>query len=120
MDPITLTTHLPGVFAGGDLVSGPSTVVEAMAGGYRAAVSIDRYLKGKDLYQDRAFEALERAEVAKAEEEETEQEAIKPRARMAAMTVDRRVCTFEEVNLGFDEETAIREAKRCLRCDLER
>ncbi len=38
---------------------------------------------------------------------------------MPAMTVDRRVCTFEEVNLGFDEETAIREAKRCLRCDLE-
>ncbi len=120
VDPITLTTHLPGVFAGGDLVSGPSTVVEAMAGGYRAAVSIDRYLKGKDLYQDRAFEALERAEVPKAEEEETEQEAIKPRARMEAMTADRRVCTFEEVNLGFDEETAIREAKRCLRCDLER
>jgi NADPH-dependent glutamate synthase beta subunit-like oxidoreductase len=38
---------------------------------------------------------------------------------MPAMTVDRRVCTFEEVNLGFGEETAIREAKRCLRCDLE-
>ena len=120
VDPITLTTHIPGVFAGGDLVSGPSTVVEAMAGGYRAAISIDRYLKGKDLYQDRAFEALERAEVPKAEEEAAEQEAIKPRARMRAMTVDRRVCTFEEVNLGFDEETAIREAKRCLRCDLER
>jgi NADH-quinone oxidoreductase subunit F len=119
VDPITLTTHLPGVFAGGDLVSGPSTVVEAMAGGYRAAISIDRYLKGKDLYQDRAYEALERAEVPKAEEEATEQEAIKPRARMSSMTVDRRVCTFEEVNLGFDEGTAIREAKRCLRCDLE-
>jgi NADH-quinone oxidoreductase subunit F len=119
VDPITLTTHLPGVFAGGDLVSGPSTVVEAMAGGYRAAISIDRYLKGKDLYQDRAYEALERAEVPKAEEEAAEQEAIKPRARMRAMTVDHRVCTFEEVNLGFDEETAIREAKRCLRCDLE-
>jgi NADPH-dependent glutamate synthase beta subunit-like oxidoreductase len=39
---------------------------------------------------------------------------------MPAMTVGRRVCTFEEVNLGFEEETAIREAKRCLRCDLER
>ena len=51
VDPITMATHLPGVFAGGDLVSGPSTVVEAMASGYRAALSIDRYLKGKDLYQ---------------------------------------------------------------------
>ena len=98
VDPITLATHIPGVFAGGDLVSGPSTVVEAMAGGYRAALSIDRYLKGKDLYQDRAYEALERAEVPKPEEEEAEVEAIKPRARMPAMGVDHRVCTFEEVN----------------------
>ena len=46
VDPITLATHLPGVFAGGDVVTGPSTIVEAMAGGYRAAVSIDRYLRG--------------------------------------------------------------------------
>jgi NADPH-dependent glutamate synthase beta subunit-like oxidoreductase len=38
---------------------------------------------------------------------------------MPAVAADRRVCTFEEVNLGFDEETAVREAKRCLRCDLE-
>jgi len=119
VDPITLGTHLPGVFAGGDLVSGPSTVVEAMAGGSRAAVSIDRYLRGKDLAGDRAYQALRRAEVPKAEEEETEPEAKKPRARMPATAADRRVCTFEEVNLGFDEETAIREAKRCLRCDLE-
>lgn len=119
VDPMTLATHLPGVFAGGDLVSGPSTVVEAMASGYRAALSIDRYLKGKDLYKDRAYQALERADVPKAEEEEGASEAIKPRAAMPSMAADRRVCTFEEVNLGFDEETAIREAKRCLRCDLE-
>ncbi len=56
----------------------------------------------------------------KAEAEEGEEAAVKPRAGMPAMAVDRRVCTFEEVNFGFDEETAIREAKRCLRCDLER
>ncbi len=117
-DPVTLATHLPGVFAGGDLVTGPSTVVEAMASGYRAALSIDRYLRGKDLYQDRGYEALRRADVPKAEEE-AGAETAKPRAKMPAMAVKRRVCTFEEVNLGFDEETAIREAKRCLRCDLE-
>ncbi len=118
-DPVTLATHLPGVFAGGDVVTGPSTVVEAMASGYRAALSIDKYLRGKDLYKDRAYEALRRADVPKAEEEEAGAETMKPRAKMAAMAPDRRVCTFEEVNLGFDEETAVREAKRCLRCDLE-
>ena len=119
VDPITLATHLPGVFAGGDVVTGPSTVVEAMASGYRAAISIDRYLKGQDLYKERIYQAEWRATVQKAEGEEGEEAAVKPRAGMPAISVGRRVCTFEEVNLGFDEETAIREAKRCLRCDLE-
>ena len=119
VDPLTMATHIPGVFAGGDAVTGPSTVVEAMAGGYRAAVSIDRFLKGRDLYQNRVYEPLRRAEVPKSEEGGEEGEAAKPRAPMPAMAADRRVCTFEEVNLGFDEETAVREAKRCLRCDLE-
>ncbi len=118
-DPITLTTHIAGVFAGGDVVTGPSTVVGAMADGYRAAISIDRYLKGQDLYQDRVYRAMRRADVPKTEAEEEEVEAIKPRARMPYMGVGRRVRTFSEVNLGFSEETAIREAKRCLRCDLE-
>jgi len=118
-DPITLTTHIAGVFAGGDVVTGPSTVVGAMADGYRAAISIDRYLKGQDLYQDRVYRAMRRADVPKTEAEGEEVEAIKPRARMPYMGVGRRVRTFSEVNLGFSEETAIREAKRCLRCDLE-
>ena len=47
-DPVTMKTNLPGVFAGGDVVSGPATVIEAIAAGKRAALSIDRYLKGED------------------------------------------------------------------------
>jgi NADH-quinone oxidoreductase subunit F len=119
VDPITLATHIPGVFAGGDLVIGPSTVVEAMASGYRAAVSIDRYLKEQDMYKERHYQALRRADVPKAQGGEEDTTAAKPREEMPALAVDRRVCTFEEVNLGFDEEAALREAKRCLRCDLE-
>ena len=118
-DPITLATHIPGVFAGGDVVTGPSTIVQAMAHGYQAAISIDRYLKGQDLYKDRVFRRMRRADVPKTEAETGEVEAIKPRARMPYMGVGRRVQTFSEVNLGFSEETAIREACRCLRCDLE-
>ena len=49
VDPVTLETSLPGVFAGGDVVLGPATVVEAMAAGKRAAVSMDRYLRGEDI-----------------------------------------------------------------------
>ncbi|HXZ35730.1 MAG TPA: FAD-dependent oxidoreductase [Thermodesulfobacteriota bacterium] len=119
VDPVTMATHIPGVFAGGDVVTGPSTVVEAMAGGYQASVSIDRFLKGQDLRQNRVYQPLRRAEVPKVEDGEEEKEAAKPRAQMPANPVDRRVCTFEEVNLGFDEETAVREAQRCLRCDLK-
>jgi NADH-quinone oxidoreductase subunit F len=118
-DPIALATHIPGVFAGGDVVTGPSTIVQAMADGYQAAISIDRYLKGQDLYKERVFRATRRADVPKTEAETGEVEAIKPRARMPYMGVGRRVQTFSEVNLGFSEETAIREACRCLRCDLE-
>jgi NADPH-dependent glutamate synthase beta subunit-like oxidoreductase len=120
VDPITLATSIPGVFAGGDAVTGPSTVVEAMASGYEAAVSIDRHLKGQDLYRERNFRPLRRADVPKTEGGEEGEESIRPRASMPAMAAGRRVCTFEEVNLGFNEETAIREARRCLRCDLER
>ena len=72
VDPITLATHIPGVFAGGDLVIGPSTVVEAMASGYRAAISIDRYLKEQDMYKERYHQALRRAGVPKAEGSEEE------------------------------------------------
>jgi len=49
VDPVTLETSLPGVFAGGDVVSGPATVIEAIAAGMRAAVSIDRYLRGENI-----------------------------------------------------------------------
>jgi len=48
VDPVTMTSNLPGVFAGGDVVSGPATVIEAIAAGKRAALSIHRYLKGED------------------------------------------------------------------------
>jgi hypothetical protein len=89
-----------------------------MAQGYKAAVSIDRYLKGQDLYRERIYQPLRRADVPKAEEEG--ERPVQPRASMETIAMDRRVCTFEEVNLGFDEETAVREAKRCLRCDLEK
>jgi len=48
VDPVTMETNLPGVFAGGDVVSGPASVIEAIAAGKRAALSIDRYLKDED------------------------------------------------------------------------
>jgi NADH-quinone oxidoreductase subunit F len=119
VDPITLQTQVPGVFACGDVVTGPTTVVEAVAQGYRAAVSIERFLKGQDLYRDRAYIPVKRPDVLKIETEAAEEAATKPRAKMRHLKGKRRVSTFDEVNRGFDTKKATAEARRCLRCDLE-
>ncbi len=118
VDPVTLATGMPGVFAGGDVTTGPTTIVEAMAGGYHAAISIDRYLKGQDLHADRVYRAQRRADVKRPEAEGEGEE--KERYQMPYLGVGYRVKGYAEVNLGFDEQTALSEAKRCLRCDLEK
>ncbi len=120
VDDVTLATNVPGVFAGGDVVTGASTVVQAMAGGWRAAVSVDRYLKGQDLYKDRIYTAAKRADVPRDEAAAEAAGEARGRAVMPQLGAAMRVCSFTEVNTGFDEQTALSEAKRCLRCDLER
>ncbi len=120
VDDVTLATNVPGVFAGGDVVTGASTVVQAMAGGWRAAVSIDRYLKGQDLYKDRIYTAAKRADVPRDEAAAEAAGEARGRAVMPQLGAAMRVCSFTEVNTGFDEQTALSEAKRCLRCDLEK
>jgi NADH-quinone oxidoreductase subunit F len=120
VDDVTLETNMPGVFAGGDVVTGASTVVQAMAGGLRAAVSIDRYLKGQDLYKDRIYLASRRADVPRTEADAEAAGETRGRAVMPQLLAEERVCGFAEVNAGFDEQTALSEAKRCLRCDLEK
>jgi len=109
VDQTTLQTNIDGVFAGGDAVSGPAGVIEAIAAGKEAAISIDRYLRGLDLAEGRP-RALKKAEKVSKEGIET-----KPRMSMPLMEVERRK-GFEEVELGFDEKMAIEEAKRCLNC----
>jgi heterodisulfide reductase subunit A len=109
VDQITLQTNIDGVFAGGDAVSGPAGVIEAIAAGKEAAISIDRYLRGLDLAEGRP-RALKKVEKVSKEGVET-----KPRMSMPLMEVERRK-GFEEVELGFDEKMAIEEAKRCLNC----
>ena len=109
-DEITLETSRPGVFAGGDIVDGPSTVIEAIGSGKRAAESIDRYLRGEDLRKGRD-EPVQKAE-------EVSKEGVEPRPRqtMPRLQVVDRFGNFREVELGFTEEMAIGEAERCLAC----
>lgn len=111
VDPVTLETGVPGVFAGGDLVLGPSSVVEAIAAGKRAATSIDRYLRGEDLKAGREKKEVNRVK-------KPPKEGIEEKAREATplLLVDQRHRNFREVKPGFSEEMAMNEVQRCMTC----
>jgi NADH-quinone oxidoreductase subunit F len=114
VDGKTLETNIPGFFAGGDAVTGPATVVEAIAAGHRAAVSIQCYLRGteyKGYRFPRPHVVVDRLGLS-AEDEKL----VRPKQK--ALPVADRIKSFDESELGFDVETACAEARRCLRCDL--
>ena len=116
-DPKTLATNLPGVFAGGDAVTGPDLAVRAVAAGKLAAASLDQHLTGKKVIG--APESINIL-LGKLSEEELAVflrgiEKI-PRAPMPHLALESRRTTFDEVELGFSLETATRESRRCLGC----
>jgi len=110
-DPITGRTSVPWVFAGGDLVLGPASVAEAVGTGEKAAVGIDEYLTG----ETHAF-WREDKDVGTFFDPTVDPVAY-PRARMRRIPVKKRRHNFNEVELPFSEAVALREARRCLRCD---
>jgi NADH-quinone oxidoreductase subunit F len=117
VDGKTLRTNRKGVFAGGDLVTGPNTVVDAIAAGRKAAEVIDRYLRGKELVELPKVKLpavfIEPAEVS---DEELEEMA---RVEPATLDAKSRKKNFAEVERQLSVEQASCEARRCLRCDLE-
>ena len=117
VDSSNLTTGRPGVFAGGDAVTGPGTVVEAMAAGKLAAQTIEKYLEGQSL--DREY-ALTRPSIYIEPVELSEEELARTRRpKMPRLTRAARKKNFKEVELGLSETAAVAEARRCLRCELE-
>ncbi len=138
MDDVTLQTNLPGVFAGGDLVLGPSTVIESIATGRRAAIMIDLYLKGKlekarevllepekhieevlsdeDLYRV-LFDLRPYNHWKKVTEKDYEHVERRPRAKVELLDPEVRKRNFEEVEPPpLTEEQVLKEAKRCMSC----
>jgi ferredoxin len=112
VNPVTLQTGLPGVFAGGDAVSGPASVVEAIAAGRRAAESIARYLCGENLAVGRT---AKQPDVSGIEYYMPAQPVLRQRAEMPRLPLQKRP-GFAEVALGFSQEQAVAEAQRCLSC----
>jgi NADPH-dependent glutamate synthase beta subunit-like oxidoreductase/ferredoxin len=114
VDPLTLETSIPGVFAGGDSTTGPNNVVSAMADGLRAAESIDRYLRGHDLAEGRSLEPRPAAEIDVGVIEATPY----GRACMPVIGTRQRMSSFEETTTGLLANDAQTEAQRCLNCAL--
>jgi len=110
-DPLTLQTSQPWVFAGGDAITGPATVVEAIQAGKAAAESIRRFLRGEDLRQGRDL-------VRKVARADSKGLAKEPRRHPSHRLPEERREGFEEVVQAFSEEQARSEAARCLACGI--
>ncbi len=115
VNPETMQTSVPHVFAAGDAVSGPATVIEAVAGGHRAAAGMARFLDGADM-DAVARQSAERQPPGN--DWASIPADIRPAERVAAdhLTGAQRTTSFDEVDQGVSEEAARREAGRCLNC----
>jgi NADPH-dependent glutamate synthase beta subunit-like oxidoreductase/NAD-dependent dihydropyrimidine dehydrogenase PreA subunit len=112
-DPRTLATGRAGIFAGGDVVSGPKTIIDAVASGRRAAASIHEYLGG---VADGESAILSTVRHATARERVLELDlSVRPRAHAPLPMI--QAGSFEATQVGFDARTAKAEAARCFRCD---
>jgi len=119
VDENKLVTSVPGIFAGGDFVSGPGMVIEAVAAGRRGAIAIDKYLRGDtsrvEMYDLKP--SIIQEEISREEEESWEPQF---RPETPHISLQERKGSFKEIELSFSEEKARQEARRCLRCDLEK
>ncbi len=114
-NPLTMETSQPGVFSGGDTVTGPATVIMAIAAGKRAAAGIDAYLRGKILLVDVNKEKRRSKTIIPVTSSEKAQPSLVDYHRLY---LPEKKNTFDEITRTISEEAAAAEARRCLRCDI--
>ena len=112
---LSRTTN-PKVYTGGDVTTGPATVAEAIAAGFRAAEDIDRTLRIRNGEPPYTAPDTARIDIPMEVPEETEEA---PRERMRRLSVRSRRRGFAEVEQGYSARQAVRESGRCLRCDIQ-
>ncbi|MEW6605919.1 MAG: FAD-dependent oxidoreductase [bacterium] len=110
VDKTTLATNVPGIFAGGDVIGLSGMAVDAIAHGHEAAESIHRYLQGMDMFEGREKKTEAGANLPQREIK------IEQRQPMPKLLPQERIKDFEEIELGYSQEQAVKEAKRCLNC----
>jgi NADPH-dependent glutamate synthase beta subunit-like oxidoreductase len=113
VDEKTGMTSWKGVFAGGDVIRGAASVVQAIADGQRAAGAIDAYIKGVEFDPQENNQPV--VEIS-AKELKERKEKVLQRQQMPTIPLKRRKTTFDEVDFGFTEEMVKAEADRCLFC----
>jgi heterodisulfide reductase subunit A-like polyferredoxin len=111
VDAITYSTGRPGVFAGGDVQSGPWIAIGAIAAGKEAAESMLRYIEGTDMAEGR--EPIKKEDPVYRPIPEVPKRA---RASMRELPTEQRAGNFKEVELGYSEEEGKAEANRCINC----
>jgi NADPH-dependent glutamate synthase beta subunit-like oxidoreductase len=116
VNSVTMATNIEGVFAAGDAVTGPATVIEAIGGGKRAALGIDRYFRG--IPQPEMPPVPVRRQRVDWTEVPAATKMVLKRPEMPLLNIDRRRTTFQQVELGYSENMVREEARRCLRCDI--
>ncbi len=115
VDGALLTTSHKGVFASGEVVTGPGSAIASIASGHEAATSIHRYLTGESLSEGRVYRPVpvypryEKASVAGVENS-------RRRVKLPMAKGSERAKDFRQVELGFTHIEGLAEAARCLRC----
>lgn len=111
VDPVTYMTDVEGVFAGGDCVTGPAILIDALHTGNRVAKSIDCYLQGGSLSSEISFDGLD------LKGQRARGYTVKKKAQgVEFLDTKKRTGNFGEVEGGFSAVEAMKEAQRCLRC----
>ncbi len=111
VNELTLETNIPGVFAGGDIVLGPSSVVEAIGQGNEAAISIDRYLNKQNLIKGRKKKIKIIKNITKLQEKQL-------RVQIKKSPINNHIRDFREIEYRLTEKDAVKEANRCLSCSV--
>ncbi len=117
VDAVTSATQDPRVFAGGDVVHGPSLAVNAIRAGKQAAESVDAFLRGQALTTP-AWSTPQTNSQVKPLSVDARERSQRTRAAIAERRPDQRVCSYDCIEHELDAKTARQEVGRCLRCDL--
>jgi formate dehydrogenase major subunit len=116
-DPQTLQTSIPDLFVGGDLWRGPQTVIQAIADGRTAALSIHQFLtKGQVQAPKKAINVSKGKKLAEVSEENFSTVPKQPRVHQPHMPLPEREHNFLEVEKTIEQQEALAEAARCLSC----